>query len=147
MIRSIRRLLVALLLLVGYSFQANAETPDLHRFFLDYAVVKHSLKNDQGVFDELIGLRHLNPHAADFLVEFWWTKAKKECNDYMYEVAKRYSEKETADTSKAQKEKLHGEATKEVDQCFYGVYYDNWDEINRMILQNYKNEQKDQRTK
>jgi hypothetical protein len=32
----------------------NAGEPTIHRFYVDYAVVKHSLMNDEGLFNELM---------------------------------------------------------------------------------------------
>lgn len=73
----VRAFLAALALIIWNVSSAQAQPPPLHRFFLDYAVLKHSLKNDQGAFDELMELRDLDPYAADFVAEFWWSKAKR----------------------------------------------------------------------
>lgn len=134
----VRTFLAVLALIIWDASSAQAEPPPLHRFFLDYAVVKHSLKNDEGAFDELMELRDLDPYAADFVAEFWWSKAKRQCNALMKEVAERYARRVTATTSEVDQERIIKEARKEIDQCIYGVYYDHWDEINRMIKQRYE---------
>lgn len=112
--------------------------PGLHRFFLDYAIVKHSLRNDQGVFEELMALNRLDPRAANFLADFWWSKSRRECSAFANEVAERYARRGTSTMPEAEKDRLVKQAREEIDQCRYGVYYDHWDEINRMIMQRYE---------
>lgn len=108
------------------------------RFYLDYAVVEHSLKNDVGNFDEFMNLRELDMNSANFIAEFWSGKARRECDEFIKGVAKRYSKRVTTQTSKEKYNKLIKAAKREKDQCFYGVYYDHWDEINQMIVEKYK---------
>lgn len=112
---------------------AHAEEKTLPRFYLDYAVVQHSLMNDQGLFDELMDIAEKNRPSADFIAEFWWSKANTKCQDVVHNISRRYGAQITAKTSLKEKETLRKAAKKEADQCFYGVYYDNWDAINRMI--------------
>lgn len=108
------------------------------RFYLDYAVVQHSLKNDKGLFEQLMQFGKAYPREADFIADFWWGKARKECGPTFSEVAHRYATKLTTSTSAAERAKLEKGAKKESDQCVYGVYYDHWDEINKMIEQRFK---------
>ena len=130
-------LLIALLLIAPVSVSSE-ETKGLHRFYLDYAVVEHSLKNDKGLFKELMALAKLDRNAADFLAEFWWTKAKTACNSFVKEVVERYSGMVTPETSQPELDQLEKQVKQESNHCFYGVYYDHWDEINQMIKQRYQ---------
>ena len=54
------------------------------------------------------------------------------------EVAERYARRGTSTMSEAEKDRLVKQAREEIDQCRYGVYYDHWEEINRMIKQRYE---------
>ena len=110
----------------------------LPRFYLDYAVVQHSLKNDVGNFDEFMKLAEIDSNSADFIAKFWWGKAKKECDEYLKSLVERYVKKITQETSKEEKEELKKLIKEDAVNCFYGVYYDHWDEINQMVLQKYK---------
>ena len=129
--------LIALLLFARVSV-ASEQMKGLHRFYADYAVVQHSLKNDKGLFNQLMALYDLDRNVANFLAEFWWTKAKKECDSFVKEAAEHYSRMITAETSQPERERLEKEVKQEADHCFYGVYYEHWDEINQMISQRYK---------
>lgn len=132
-----KKTLMLLALLLACVSVAEGETKGLHRFYLDYAVVKHSLKNDEGL-NELMALAKLDQKAADFLAEFWWIKAKKECISFVKEMNKLYADKIATATSQPEKEQLKEQAMREADQCFYGVYYDHWNEINQMIKKQYE---------
>lgn len=140
-----KRLLVILLLSSSAAAYANEASPSIHRFYLDYLVVQHSLKNDEGVSSKLMALAEANMNVADFIAEFWWSKAKKECRASMEEVAKRYAKKITASSSEVDKQKLEKQAKGEVDQCVYSIYYDHWEEINRMIEHRFENLSKSER--
>src|SRR5215472_16239296 len=126
------------LLLFGHVSVGSEETKGLHRFYLDYAVVEHSLKNDKGFFNQLMALYDLDRNAANFLAEFWWTKAKTQCNSFVKESVEHYSRMITPDTSQPEQERLEKQTKQEADHCFYGVYYEHWDEINQMIKQRYE---------
>lgn len=115
-----------------------AAESSMPRFYLDYAVVSHSLKNDEGHFEELMAIAKAHPQKTDFIAEFWWAKAKKECHDTFDEIVRRYASQVKGDTSAAEKSKLEKEAKAEADQCVYGVYYDHWDEINQMIIKRFE---------
>lgn len=131
-----RSLFVCAVVLV--SSVVSAEEPSFPRFYLDYAVVQHSLKNDQGLFEQLMEFAKAYPRQADFIADFWWGRARKECGTTFSEVANRYASKLTPSMSPAERAKLEKDAKKEADECVYGVYYDHWDEINKMIEQRLK---------
>jgi len=116
------------------------EEKGISRFFLDYAVVEHSLKNDKGYSIKLLELYKKNPNSAIFLADFWHYKAVKECYKFMKETAHFYSEKISIDMTEGQKDKIMEPAKEAIDHCFYGFYYDNWDEINRTIVNKLKAE-------
>jgi hypothetical protein len=131
--------LFTLLTLTATVFFADADAGEagLPRFFLDYAIVNHSLKNDEGAFNELMDLAKLDQKSADFIAEFWWGKANSYCDDYVDKLIRQYSAKITPKTSEREKIEITEAAKKEADQCFYGFYYDQWDEINKMIREKY----------
>jgi len=114
----------------------SAEEPSIPRFYADYAVVQHNLKNDQGLFGQLMEFAKAYPREANFIADFWWGRAKKECSTTFSEVAKRYAK--APSKSPTERAKLEKDAMKEADQCIYGVYYDHWDEINKMIEQRFR---------
>jgi hypothetical protein len=126
-----------------FSFLVSAEESSIPRFYLDYALVQHNLKNDQGLFEKLMEFARAYPREANFIAEFWWGKARKECGTTFSEVANRYASKLSASTSPTERAQLEKDAKKEADQCVYGVYYDHWDEINKMIEQRFKKSRED----
>jgi len=110
----------------------------LPRFYLDYAVVQDSLKNDKGNFDEFMKLAEINRNAADFIAKFWWGKAKKECHAFVNEMIKQRVEQMTPDSTEYEKSEIEKGLKEDADQCYYGVYYDHWDEINQMVIQRHQ---------
>jgi hypothetical protein len=110
------------------------------RFFLDYAVVDHSLKNDKGYSNELLKLWEKNPHSAIFLGEFWHQKAYNACRESIRENIDHCVKKITLGMTEQEKDKITEPAKKAADQCFYAFYYDNWDEINKTIVSRLKAE-------
>lgn len=126
------------------SHPAHAAEPAMPRFYLDYAVVEHSLKNDKGYSKELLDFAKAHRQQADFLANFWWAKAKKECMETFKEIVHRYASQMTPSTSAANKTKLENLAKAESDQCVYGVIYDHWDEINAMIVERAKQADKEE---
>jgi hypothetical protein len=104
------------------------------RFLLDYAVVDHSLKNNEGYSDELLKLWERNPHAAIFLSEFWHQKAYNACRESIHENINSCVKKITLGMTEEEKDKITEPAKKAANQCFYSFYYDNWDEINKTII-------------
>ncbi len=111
-----------------------AEQNDVPRFFLDYAVVDHSLKNDRGYSMELLELHKKEPNSAIFLANFWHNKALRECEENIRSAAHLYSQTITLNMTEEEKKKAMEPASKIADQCFYGFYYDNWGEINKSII-------------
>ena len=69
----------------------------------------------------------------------------------LYKEIEFYVDKTTANISGGKYDEIQKKAQKEAEQCYYGVYYDNWDAINKMISdklkavkeENKKKEQKD----
>ena len=57
---------------------------------------------------------------------------------YLKGSVERYVKKITKETSKEEKEKLKKLIKEDANICFYGIYYDHWDEINQMVLKKYK---------
>jgi len=110
-----------------------------HRFFLDYAVVDHSLKNDNGYSMELLDLYEKDRDSAVFIAEFWHQKAVKECMEAIQQTAHRYSRQITLGMSEEEKAKINSKGEKEARQLFYGYYYDNWDGINKTIEDKLRN--------
>jgi hypothetical protein len=129
------RLLAVAVICCLSSVNLQAAEPTMPRFYLDYAVVQDSLKNGHGYLKELLGFAKTHRQQADFLAEFWWARAKKECIGTFKEIANRYGPQINQSTSAIEKTKLEKALQAEADQCVYGVIYDHWDEINKMILE------------
>ncbi len=139
-----------------------ADGTGLSRFYREYTEVSHSLMSDQGCVSELMELQSLDVNAADKIADFWMFKSKRECYDFvekiksgidfkdLYKEIDYYIDKRTiTNVSGGKYEEIQKEALKEAEQCRYCIYYDNWDNINKMILdklktvkeENKKNEQ------
>lgn len=113
---------------------AAKEEAGINRFFLQYAVVQHSLMADRGRFDDLMNLAEFDPQAADFIGEFWRIKAIKECGDFIERTASVHSKRVGTKTTEGERKAILDQAAEQADQCFYDVYYRNWDAINEMIV-------------
>lgn len=106
----------------------------IHRFYLQYAVVEHSLMGDQGCFDELMELAKKNRNASDFIANFWYKKALSIQSEQLDKIMKRYCALLEKAKTKKEEDDLETKMFKEIDELCYIVYYDNWDNINKMIL-------------
>ena len=93
------------------------------RFYLDYAVVQHSLMGDKGLHHEFMDLAKLDRQGADFIAEFWLEKAARECRTILREGSQEMVKKYISEK----------EFTQQVEMCFYGVYYEKWEAINLTI--------------
>lgn len=129
------RLLTVAVACCLFTVNLQAVEPTMPRFYLDYAVVQDSLKNGHGYLKELLGFAKTHRQQADFLAEFWWARAKKDCMETFREIAKRYGPQINQSATATEKTKLENALQAEADQCVYGVIYDHWDEINKMILE------------
>ena len=152
---------IILLLVPVYLF---ADEADLARFYREYTEVDHSLMSDQGCVNELMELRSLDMKAADKIADFWLFKSKRECYDFvekiksgidfkdLYKEIDYYIDKKTTNVSGGKYDEIEKKAQKEAEQCRYCIYYDNWDAINKMILDKLKvvkegNKKKEQQDK
>ncbi len=126
-------LIGAVACLLSQGGRAAEEEPGLHRFFLEYAVVKHTLKADEGNFDELMQLAELDRQAANHIADFWWAKAHRDCREFVESVASRYAKQISPKTTEEEKERIFEASKEEADHCFRNVYFDQWDAINTMI--------------
>ena len=126
--------ILGFLIICVISVKAEEQEKTIPRFFLDYAVVNHSLKNDQGYSMELLELLKIDPNSANFIANFWWEKAKRECKNDVESIAQNYAKRITENTTEGEKEQIFAKAKNECNQCFYSFYYDNWDAINETIL-------------
>jgi len=115
-----------------------AQAAGIPRFFADYAVVQESLKNGEGNWDIFMKLVDVDSKRADFIAEFWWVRAKKECGPFVDKILMKGVKKIGPKTTKEKKSKIIKGLKKEANQCFYGVYYDHWAEINKMVADSYK---------
>ena len=128
-----------------------ADKADQSRFYQEYSEVNHSLMSDQGCLKELKELSSLDITAADHIADFWLFKAKRECYDFvekiksniefkdLYKEIELYVDKTTTTNISGEKySEIQEKAQKEAEQCRYCVYYDNWDAINKMILDKLK---------
>ncbi len=127
-----------------------ADGAGLSRFYREYTEVNHSLMSDQGCVNELMELHSLDVNAADKIADFRLFKSKRECYDFvekiksgvdfkdLYKEIDYYIDKKTTNVSGGKYEEIQKKALKEAEQCRYCIYYDNWDEINKMILDKLK---------
>ncbi len=127
-----------------------ADDAGLSRFYREYTEVSHSLMSDQGCVNELMELHSLDKNAADKIADFWMFKSKRECYDFiekiksgvdfkdLYKEIDYYIDNRTTNVSGGKYEEIQRKALKEAEQCRYCIYYDNWDAINKMILDKLK---------
>lgn len=118
-----------LMILVEKGFSSN------ERFYFDYAVVDHAIKNDSGELQKLMELNELGEKlehkpVGDFLVQFWWNRCVMNCHDYMSSII-------TAQKSRLQDDKIKKMIQTQNNQCVSSYIYDNWDEINTTIVDKY----------
>ncbi len=141
-----RKTAIVFIMLFFFPVCLFADETDLARFYREYTEVDHSLMSDQGCVDELMELQSLDVNAADKIADFWMYKSKRECYDFvekiksdvnfkdLYKEIDYLIDKRTTNVSGGEYEKIQKKALKEAEQCRYCIYYDNWDEINKMIL-------------
>ena len=127
-----------------------ADGADPSRFYREYTEVSNSLMSDKGCVSELMELRLLDVNASDKIADFWMFKSKRECYDFvekiksgvdfkdLYKEIDYYIDKKTTNVSGGKYEEIQKNALKEAEQCRYCIYYDNWNEINKMILDKLK---------
>ncbi|NQS89686.1 hypothetical protein HQ584_07865 [Patescibacteria group bacterium] len=118
----------------------SAEERTMPRFFLDYGVVDHSLKNDEGYSMELLELYEKNPNSAVFIADFWHQKALRECEESIRSNSRLYSNNITLDMTKEERDEVMKPAEEAAIKCLYGYYYDNWNKINESIINKLKAE-------
>lgn len=134
------KIILAAVILFFYSlaFAGNASKDEgIPRFYLDYAIVEHSYKNDQGNFEELMKLKGINGRAAEMISNFWSMKAENSCKGYIKKLSKDVTRESKGKTSEEEKVILEKGRDK-VNQCFYLYYYENWEEMNIMIKNRYQ---------
>ncbi len=137
---------IAFLILFFYPVYSFADKAEFSRFYEDYAAVSHSLMSDQGCLTELTELLSLDKDAADHIADFWLFRAKRECYDFvekiksnidfkdLYKEIDYYVDKPITNISGGKYDEIQKNAQKEAEQCRYSIYYDNWEGINKMIL-------------
>ncbi len=146
-----RKTTVIFIILFLFPVCLFADGTGLSRFYQEYKEVNHSLMSDQGCVDELMELQSLDVNAADKIADFWLFKSKRECYDFvekiksgvdfndLYKEIDYYNiDKKTTNVSGGKYEEIQNKALKEAEQCRYCIYYDNWDRINKMILDKLK---------
>ncbi len=141
-----RKTAVIFIILFLFPVCSFVDGAGLSRFYREYTEVSHSLMCDQGCVDELMELQSLDVNAADKIADFWMYKSKRECYDFvekiksdvnfkdLYKEIDYLIDKRTTNVSGGEYEEIQKKALKEAEQCRYCIYYDNWDEINKMIL-------------
>jgi len=145
-----RKTAVVFIILFLFPLCLFADGVGLSRFYQEYTEVSHSLMSDQGCVNELVELQSLDVNAADKIADFWLFKSKRECYDFvekiksgvdfkdLYKEIDYYIDKKTTNVSGGKYEEIQKKALKEAEQCRYCIYYDNWDDINKMILDKLK---------
>ena len=112
------------------SFSEESE-PVLTRFYMYLGIVEHSYKNDEGYAVELVKLFNANPYAAESIEKFWTLRLKRAGYE---EYAKRLIQQAQREFPEATAEQNFEKIESELKQWILNYYYDNWDEINKMIL-------------
>lgn len=114
------------------------EERTIPRFLIDYAVVDRSLKNRKGYAIELLKLYQKDPNSATLIADFWHQKAVRECQKCIETNVDLYLQKITPNMTQEEKDKVMEPAKEAATQCFYSFYYDNFDEINKTIVNKLK---------
>jgi hypothetical protein len=145
-----RKSAIVFIMLFFFPVCLFADDAGLSRFYREYTEVNHSLMSDQGCVNELMELRSLDVNAADKIADFWRFKSKRECYDFVgkiksdidfkdfYKEIDYYIDKKTTNVSGGKFDEIEKKTQKEAEQCRYCIYYDNWDAINKMILDKLK---------
>jgi hypothetical protein len=105
----------------------------LQRFCLDYGVVEHTLKNDNGYSKELMEIYKQLPSHGEVIAKYWHNKALKANKQEIDEKIKRYSK----NTKKASDEEIDKFYEEIITPLFCSYYYDHWVKINKMIIVKY----------
>jgi hypothetical protein len=120
MIKTYKSILICAVIFLGSSYLAYAqEAPNaanapqtkpagIPQFILEYTSVDHTMKNDLGYAFELIGLFGKDQAGCLALTDAWQSKADAACSSVTGEEAK---------------------------SCRKKFYSDNWDEINKTIIE------------
>ena len=145
-----RKATVIFIILCLFPLCSFADEAGTSRFYREYTEVSHALMSDQGCVSELMELQSLDVNAADKIADFWMFKSKRECYDFvekiksdvdfkdLYKEIDYFIDKRTTSVSGREYEEIQKKALKEAEQCRYCIYYDNWDDINKMILNKLK---------
>ncbi|GAX61374.1 hypothetical protein SCALIN_C22_0084 [Candidatus Scalindua japonica] len=128
-----------------------ADESSLSRFYREYSEVNHSLMSDKGCLDELIELQSLDAKAADKIAHFWAFKSEMECYDFIEKIMHSskspglYKEIDYNYYMDTRITKVFGgkyedlnKAQEDAERCHYCIYHENWDAINKMILDKLK---------
>jgi len=109
-------------------------------FLLEYAATDHQYKNGEGYSFELLELFRVNKNEVQVISDFWRGRAlmfyKKEIDDVIRKVV----DEGPLSTIGEEKEDQSSKVREEADKILYSYYYDNWDEINKMIIDKCKAE-------
>jgi hypothetical protein len=104
--------------------------PDGSRFWLEYGIVETALMHDRGC-----GMELLKSPQRDYISNFWWNYIKDKCmqnwKDIVNEV---YAGVDMSDLK--QKNAADKIAMDKSSQCAQSVIYNNWDRINKTIVNN-----------
>ncbi len=145
-----KKAIVIFVILFLFPVCVYADESGLSRFYREYTEVNHSLMSDQGCLNELMELQSLDENAADKIADFWLFKGKRECYDFVEKIKSEIDFKDlykeidylidakTTNVSGGKYDEIEKNAQKEAEQCRYCVYYENWDAINKMILDKLK---------
>ncbi len=111
----------------------------LHRFMLEYAIVEHTLKGDEGKFNELMEIAKINRVAANGLSKFWWRRAVKTCESEVKRSINAQMNKKNKTFSEEEKDEALKIIMQEIRPCIHSYIYDNYDEINLSIVNRLQN--------
>lgn len=131
------------LFLTIFQCHAFSEEGTIPRFYVDYCVVEHTLKNDQGYSEKLIKISQIDINAGDFLAEFWFNRAKTSCFEQVERIIRLNLQAVKAQKDKTEQTRMLEKLKDEISQCYYAFYFEHWDEINKTIIDTYSRVQKE----
>ena len=110
------------------SAEANSKK-SIPRFLLEYAIVSHTLKHDRGCDMEL-----LESSQMENISKYWWGAIAEKCNGSWKKLIKETGAMADLSTVESKK-KWEEDVERKTSVCAQTVILDNWDKINKTIVE------------
>jgi hypothetical protein len=111
-----------------------AEGPGIPEFYLHYALLEN-MGFRESKSDELLKLQEIAPGKAQWLTEFWRTRAQMACQPYVDHLAQMFASRLTKSPSE-KREEIEKQLREKMAYVMCSYYYDHWTDINEMIVLN-----------